>query len=81
LNRVLREVKAAIEGGARDHGALLDKARDELASQGWRVDYVALRNRTTLAPPASSDRELVVLGAAWIGETRLIDNFEIAVPR
>jgi pantoate--beta-alanine ligase len=81
LNRVLREVKAAIEGGARDHGALLDKARDELASQGWRVDYVALRNRTTLAPPASPDRELVVLGAAWIGETRLIDNFEIAVPR
>ena len=81
LSRVLREVKAAIEGGERNHQALLDKARSDLASHGWRVDYVALRDRATLAPPGDSARELVVLGAAWIGETRLIDNFEATAPR
>ena len=30
-----------------------------------------------LAPPGADDRELVVLGAAWLGKTRLIDNLEI----
>jgi pantoate--beta-alanine ligase len=80
LNRVLREVKGAIEGGARDPDAAVAKAREELASRGWRVDYVALRNRSRLEEPQADDRDLVVLAAAWLGATRLIDNLEITVP-
>jgi pantoate--beta-alanine ligase len=80
LNRVLREVKSAIEGGARDYDALIDAARDELAANGWQVDYVALRTRSNLAPVGPADRELVVLGAACVGKTRLIDNLEIRAP-
>jgi pantoate--beta-alanine ligase len=38
---------------------------------------VAVRERMQLAPPAADTRELVVLAAAWLGKTRLIDNLEI----
>jgi pantoate--beta-alanine ligase len=48
-----------------------------LTIAGWKVDYIALRSRAELAPPHPHDRELVVLGAAWLGKTRLIDNVEI----
>jgi pantoate--beta-alanine ligase len=49
-----------------------------LTVAGWRVDYIALRNRADLGPPKPTDTELVVLGAAWLGKTRLIDNLEIS---
>jgi len=55
----------------------VDAAREDLASHGWRVDYVALRTQANLAPVGPADRELVALGAAWLGKTRLIDNLEI----
>ena len=80
LNRALSSVKAAIEAGDTEYDALVDAAKDELSSNGWRVDYVALRTRSNLAPVGPADRELVVLGAAWLGQTRLIDNLEIRVP-
>ena len=80
LSQGLARLKQAIEGGSKDFDALTRAAEEELRGAGWKVDYVALRNRLTLAPPAGSDRELVVLGAAWLGRTRLIDNIEITAP-
>jgi pantoate--beta-alanine ligase len=41
------------------------------------VDYVALRQQATLAPAEPGDREMVVLAAARLGATRLIDNVEV----
>ena len=80
LNRALSGVKSAIEAGETKYDALLDAAREALSTNGWRVDYVALRTQSNLAPVGPADRELVVLGAAWLGQTRLIDNLEIRVP-
>jgi pantoate--beta-alanine ligase len=77
LYRKLREVKAAIEGGSRRFARHEELASADLSMHGWRVDYIALRNRVTLAPPGPADKALVVLGAAWLGKTRLIDNVEI----
>jgi len=77
LSASLRRVKQALEAGARDYDAQLAAAADDLARHGWRVDYVALRDRARLALPAPTERELVVLAAAWLGNTRLIDNLEI----
>lgn len=48
-----------------------------LEQHGWTVDYVSVRSRRTLLPPAKQDKDLVVLGAARLGSTRLIDNIEI----
>lgn len=80
LSQVLRGVKEKLEGAKAQAQRAVDDAAAELTAHGWRVDYVALRNRSALAPPAASDRELVVVAAAWIGRTRLIDNLEILLP-
>jgi pantoate--beta-alanine ligase len=67
LYRVLREVAAN-----RDCEAAVRK----LEMAGWKPDYVEIRRRSDLAPPQPEDRALVVLGAARLGTTRLIDNVE-----
>ena len=77
LNRNLQRIRELVESGRRDLGALCDEAERELAAAGWRVDYVAVRNQSRLAVPGPGERDLVVLGAAWLGRTRLIDNVEI----
>jgi pantoate--beta-alanine ligase len=48
----------------------------ELSQAGWRPDYIEVRRRHDLAPPQAGDNELVALGAARLGSTRLIDNVE-----
>jgi pantoate--beta-alanine ligase len=53
-----------------------DKAIKQLAASGWKPDYVEVRRRRDLAPPQPGEGELVVLAAARLGETRLIDNLE-----
>lgn len=73
----LRRIKEQVEGGSRRFHRLEEMAAADLTMAGWRVDYVALRNRTDLAAPKPANTELVVLGAAWLGKTRLIDNLEI----
>jgi pantoate--beta-alanine ligase len=77
LSASLRRVKQALEAGARDYDAQLAAVANDLARHGWRVDYVALRDRARLAVPSPTERQLVVLAAAWLGQTRLIDNLEI----
>jgi pantoate--beta-alanine ligase len=77
LNVELRQVKDAIEAGSRQFDRHAAAARAALEAAGWNVDYVDVRNRATLAPPGTHDKELVALAAAWLGKTRLIDNMEV----
>ena len=77
LNVELRRIKDAVEAGSRQFERLGAAARASLEAAGWTVDYVEVRNRASLAVPAAHDRELVVVAAAWLGKTRLIDNMEI----
>ena len=53
-----------------------EKAVKQLASAGWKPDYVEVRRRRDLAPPQAGERDLVALAAARLGQTRLIDNLE-----
>ena len=80
LHRELERIKQLVEGGTHRFHRHEEVAVADLSMGGWRVDYVALRNRSELAPPHPKDTELVVLAAAWLGKTRLIDNLEIDVP-
>ena len=58
--------------------ALEAQAMQTLARRGWKPDYLTVRRRSDLMPPQSLvDEPLVVLGAAKLGNTRLIDNMEI----
>jgi len=77
LNVELRKIKDAVEAGARTYDRLAAAARAALEAAGWQVDYVEIRSRSALAVATVHDAELVVLAAAWLGKTRLIDNMEI----
>ncbi len=77
----LQAVKARIEEGHAEPEALERNAVEYLRDRGWAVDYVSLRRQRDLLPPTAAEikaREpLVVLAAAKLGNTRLIDNLEI----
>lgn len=77
LYRNLVQISESIVAGGRDVAALERAAAADLEAHGWRVDYVSVRNAATLLPAAPGDASLVVLAAAWLGKTRLIDNLEI----
>lgn len=80
LYEALNQVKAAIESGDRNFEAIEFAADALLARYGWHVDYVVVRSRRTLLTPEPHEKELVTLGAARLGNTRLIDNIEILSP-
>ena len=80
LSKVLRGVQDAVAAGRRDFADLEKAAKEHLAAHGWRPDYIAVRRRAELGTPGADDRELVILGAAWLGRTRLIDNLETDAP-
>jgi pantoate--beta-alanine ligase len=77
LYRVLQEVAARLRRGERDMEQLEEAAVQSLATLGWKPEYVAVRDQATLAPPSVGTRSLVVLAAARLGQTRLIDNLEV----
>ena len=77
LRQLAQDTRRAIDAG--DFNALPNieaAAMAVLRDRGWRPDYLTVRRRADLLPPASGDEALVVLGAAKLGTTRLIDNFE-----
>jgi pantoate--beta-alanine ligase len=80
LQRVLQRVREQVAGGERNFEAIEFAADAELARHGWHVDYVVVRSRRTLMQPEPGETELVTLGAAKLGNTRLIDNLEIDAP-
>lgn len=80
LGRNLRLVEQRIREGSREFMALENSTMDDLARHGWKVDYISVRARDDLGTPGRHDRALVVLGAAWLGKTRLIDNVEVDAP-
>ena len=81
LPSALRMAAAALREGARDIAAVERAQVEALVARGWQPDYIAIRRRTDLLPPTADDLAakvpLVVLGAARVGKTRLIDNLEI----
>jgi pantoate--beta-alanine ligase len=80
LARVLRQCAQAIAAGERGFDRLEAESVAELGAHGWAPDYVAVRRQADLQPPGPGDRALVVLAAARLGTTRLIDNLEVAAP-
>lgn len=77
LYQTLNEIKQAVEKGNKDFNFLQENAIDKLTKHGWNVDYIELRQKGNLSNATLYDTDLVVLGAAWLNKTRLIDNLEI----
>lgn len=76
LYRLLCAAAKRIETGDIRFTHIEQTASDELSRHGWRVDYIAVRSRTTLLAPGPDEHDLVILAAAHLGRTRLIDNME-----
>ncbi|MFA6901950.1 MAG: pantoate--beta-alanine ligase [Gallionellaceae bacterium] len=79
LYQMLNEIKRSLGGGNKDYALLEDKAVKALVSHGWHVDYVAIRSQAALLEPEAGERNLVILAAARLGKTRLIDNIEVCL--
>lgn len=81
LRALARDALAAAGSLPDKRPALEAQAMRSLALRGWQPDYLTVRRRADLQPPSAGDATaasaLVVLGAARLGSTRLIDNFEI----
>ena len=80
LSLALKAMATALKNGATDIAALEAQAMSALNARGWQADYLAVGRRSDLQIPQPGDAAadaLVVLGAAKIGATRLIDNLEV----
>ncbi len=74
LYQTLKSIKQHMQNGDRDIEKLERKAIESLAGRGWQVDYVVIRNQSDLMK--SDSEHLVILVAAKLGKTRLLDNIE-----
>jgi pantoate--beta-alanine ligase len=77
LHATLSGVREAIRQGRRDFAPLEQEARAALDGRGWKTDYVAVRRQADLMPPSAREDRLVIVAAARLGATRLIDNIEV----
>ena len=79
LYQELQNIAAALKNGNLDYAQLEAECIRRLTDAGWVVDYIEIRHAYSLAVAHVGDKELVVLAAARLGTTRLIDNLEVAL--
>ncbi len=79
LYQTLVGMRQAMLEGTKDSAILERQAAQALTARGWQADYVAVRDQNTLMQPQNGKRDLVILAAARLGQTRLIDNLEVCI--
>jgi pantoate--beta-alanine ligase len=77
LYRVIKQIGDALRNGDQNHDQLLSDGVKALEAAGFRPDYLEIRNAVSLRAATLGDQDLVVLGAAFLGKTRLIDNLHL----
>jgi pantoate--beta-alanine ligase len=77
LYRALQQIAGAVRQGRRDYPAMLAEASQSIADAGFKPDYLEVRDALNLRPVGDEDRNLVILVAAYLGNTRLIDNLHL----
>jgi len=79
IYQTLLKCKKALEGGKRDFESLSKKSMAELEAEGFKKDYFNIANPITLETASADEHECVILVAAWLGNTRLIDNINVTL--
>ena len=79
LYKKLKICAESVLNGVKIHDAEL-VAKKELTKEGWKIDYFEIRRQADLKKPSINDSRLVVLGAGFFGNVRLIDNIEFCIP-
>lgn len=80
LYRGLQAIAEELRRGARDYQRLIGQAQAQQKDAGFQPDYLEIRNAVNLRPAQVDDRHLVILTAAHLGSTRLIDNLVVELP-
>lgn len=80
LPKSLQQLKQSVLAKNNDYDALCQTAIQQLTAAGFGVDYVEIRCQQTLTIAKEYHKKIVILAAATLGKTRLIDNCEVEVP-
>jgi len=80
LFQILHDIKIKIEAGERNFTKLEHEAKPVLSTAGFKPDYIAVRSQKNLEIPTPTDKNLIILAAAYLGSTRLIDNIFCQIP-
>ncbi|MEM7431371.1 MAG: pantoate--beta-alanine ligase [Pseudomonadota bacterium] len=78
LFKVLNRTADEIRHGESDFAGLESLMHESIAAGGFRPEYAAIRNASDLSEPTAETREFAILVAAYLGETRLIDNVRVS---
>ncbi|MCK6187736.1 MULTISPECIES: pantoate--beta-alanine ligase [unclassified Pseudomonas] len=79
LFRSLSQIAAAIKSGNHDFAALRAEQVQQIEAAGLRLDYLEVRQGVHLRPAMPEDQDIVILVAAFLGTTRLIDNLHLTL--
>jgi pantoate--beta-alanine ligase len=79
LYQTIRSIGEALAAGEKDFMRLTQMGKQQLQEGGFQPDYLAIANATSLRPAMKEDTHLVILVAAFLGSTRLIDNLRISL--
>ena len=79
LYQTLQHLRQQIVQGERNFALMQQRAVDALTRRGWLVDYMSVRNQSDLQAAQADQTELVILAAARLGKTRLLDNIELSL--
>lgn len=79
LSRTLGHMAQRIKDGERDYRVLEQEAQQTFIANGIKPDYFNICQADTLTPATAADQQLVILTAAFVGATRLIDNIEVSL--
>jgi pantoate--beta-alanine ligase len=74
LNQALNLIKNALLDGSSDIAGLQNLATEFINEAGLKTDYVLIRDAKTMEPVTENNNDIVILGAAYLGKARLIDN-------
>ena len=79
LYRSLSQIAAAIKSGEQDFAKLRAEQIAQIEAAGLRMDYLEVRQGVHLRAATPDDRDIVILVAAYLGVTRLIDNLHLTL--
>lgn len=77
LYQLLQQLRTQILAGNHDYRSLELQTKQQLSAAGFTPDYIDISDQTDLTLATGADQAKVILAAAWLGNTRLIDNLEV----
>ena len=77
LYQLLQQLRSQVLAGEHDYRVLELQTKQQLTDAGFKPDYIDISERNYLTLADSASQEKVILAAAWLGTTRLIDNLEV----